>query len=320
MAYAKLRASSAKSSGGFRSKSSGSCSAGCVNPKLAACSMSRGASTMAPVKPREYTRSPTIGCPGLRQVNANLVRAPAAPEPTPSQRRRPAQVAPAYCDMRHSPHAHPPLLRAPPQSVPSVFHQVRVERHRLFREAPIHQRKVLAIDVVLPEERGQMSLREPRAREHHQARGLLVDPVHHEERRIGGCLPAPVQKHAHPIDQCPALAFFVRHGGDARRLVDDHQMRVEMHDPANREARSRCVGDSLAAARASLTVTDLPRSNARAPALAGSPLPSSRDLSPSAIQPTATLHATCVPSRTMRAERRPVTAPDRSLVLTLEQA
>lgn len=121
------------------------------------------------------------------------------------------------------------LGRAAP-AVAAVGEQPRADRPVAHRA--VRQREVPPPHLVRAELRLEPLARQERAGEDEQPAGLLVQPVHHAQRRVRAAAPAaraPREQVAHQPIQRTRLALVERHRAHARRLVHDDDVRINVH-------------------------------------------------------------------------------------------
>ena len=102
----------------------------------------------------------------------------------------------------------------------------RVDRHRL-RDVAAHHREVLARDAARGELAHEIGLRLRRARDDHQAAGVLVEPVHDARARDRGELGVAMQERVQ--QRAVAVARAGMHD-QPRRLVEHERRVVLVHD------------------------------------------------------------------------------------------
>ena len=161
--------------------------------------------------------------PGVRELHADLMLA------TRLERELDERVvAPSRTD----PHVrHRELAAALGPGVPDrerrVLGEIRAQGLRVGLHDPAHERDVRAPGLVVLELLLQRVLGLGRLRQRDEARGLPVEPVH-DEHALGR---PPAREHpAHRrVQRLRALAVR-RHREQSRRLVDDEQVVVLVHD------------------------------------------------------------------------------------------
>jgi len=119
--------------------------------------------------------------------------------------------------------------RAAPEAVAAVLDQARFDAPR--PRAPVGHGQVLALGEVALKDVMQPALGQLGLGEADEARGVLVDAVNDVEGRRGRPFALAAPGLPDEVERGAALPALEGHGGDARGLVDDHEVRVLEHDP-----------------------------------------------------------------------------------------